>query len=307
MLTAEQLDLRRGGIGSSEIAAICGLSAWASPLSVWLRKMGQGENSNALPLRIGSQLEPLIADLYTEKTGERLTNPDTVYRSDQFEWQLATPDRIRVSDGGIVECKNAYMATGWGDEGTDQIPQEYVCQVQWQMDVMGADFTHVAAITGRNFGVYVVTRDDDLCEALRDAAARFWHDYVLAGVQPPVSANDNDRKWLQDKFASHTDKLLIATDLEEAIAAQFHQARLQREAAVADEDLAANRLREFIGEAAGVNGSNWKATWKAPKLTNVVNWEAVAKELGASPELIAKHTGQKKNSRRFLFTWKGGE
>lgn len=307
MLTTEQLKVRRGGIGSSEIAAICGLSEWASPLTVWLSKTGQGSVSNALPLRIGSQLEPLIADLYTETTGEALTNPNTVYRSARYDWQLATPDRVRLSDGGIVECKNAYLSTGWGDEGTDQIPQEYICQVQWQMDAMGVEFAHVAAITGRRFGIYVVTRDDDLCDALREAAERFWTDHVLTGTQPPVSANDNDRQWLQQKFASHTEQLLVASDVEEALAAEFHRARLQKEQAVAAENLAANRLREFIGEAAGVQGSTWKATWKAPKSSNIVDWEAVAKELGATPELISRHTRQKKNTRRFLFTWKGGE
>ena len=30
---------RRRGIGGSEIAAVCGLSRWRSPLEVWLRKL----------------------------------------------------------------------------------------------------------------------------------------------------------------------------------------------------------------------------------------------------------------------------
>ena len=307
MLTAEQLEVRRGGIGSSDIAAICGLSEWASPLTIWLRKTGQDAGSDALQLRIGSQLEPLIAALYTERTGDALVNPDQVYRSVDRPWQLATPDRLRMADEGIVELKNAYMATGWGDEGTDEIPQEYVCQTQWQMDVMGADFAHVAAITGRTFRIYCVRYDECLCLALREAAERFWTDYVLAGVQPPVSANDNDRLWLQDRFVAHTDKLIAASTVEDEMALRFWEAREAKKSAEKAESLAANQLREFIGAAAGVQGADWKATWKAPKPTNSVDWEAVAKELGASSELVAKHSKQKKNSRRFLFTWKGGE
>ncbi|HYG12343.1 MAG TPA: YqaJ viral recombinase family protein [Pyrinomonadaceae bacterium] len=307
MLTAEQLDVRRGGIGSSDIAGVCGLSEWASPLTVWLRKTGQDAGSDSLQLRIGSHMEPLIAALYTERTGDALTNPDQVFRSGERPWQLATPDRLRVRDDGIVELKNAYMATGWGEEGTDDIPQEYVCQVQWQMDVMGAEFAHVAAIVGRSFRLYSIRYDSDLCLALREAAERFWTDYVVAGVQPPVSANDNDRAWLQGRFASHSDKLLIADESVEDMARRYRQARLMREAAEAEEDLAANQLREFIGAAAGVNGERWKATWKAPKPTNIVDWKAVAEELCATPDVVAKHTSPKKNSRRFLFTWKGGE
>ena len=41
---AEWLDWRRGGIGSSDIAAIIGLSPWATPYSVWAEKTGRLDN-----------------------------------------------------------------------------------------------------------------------------------------------------------------------------------------------------------------------------------------------------------------------
>lgn len=31
---SEWLDWRRGGIGASDVAALCGMSPWASPMSV---------------------------------------------------------------------------------------------------------------------------------------------------------------------------------------------------------------------------------------------------------------------------------
>ena len=37
MLTAEQIELRKTGVGSSDIGAVAGLSPYASPLDVWLQ------------------------------------------------------------------------------------------------------------------------------------------------------------------------------------------------------------------------------------------------------------------------------
>ena len=41
-------------------------------------------------------------------------------------------------------------------------------------------------------------------------------------------------------------------------------------------------------------------TWKAPKASTETDWQAVAAELGAPAEVIAKHTRAEKKSRRFL-------
>ena len=309
MLTAEQILERRRGIGSSEIAAVCGISSWGSPLSVWLSKTGQAAANDAdvLHFDIGDALEPVCARWYARRMGELLEDPKRVFHHPDREWQCAMPDRLRKNDGRPVECKVSYTSEGWGDEGSDEVPQEYLCQVQWQLDVLGADFAHIAAIIGRQFRVYTVRRDDDLIAALREAGERFWHDYVLTGVQPPVTAHDADRKWLQERFAKYeSGQLIKAEAVHDEVARGYAEARTRLESAEADEMLFGNMLRELIGDAEGVTGDGWKATWKAPKPGSKVDWEAVAKELGASPALIAKHTVPKQASRRFLFTQKVG-
>lgn len=315
MLTVAQLHERRCGIGSSEIGAICGLSSWTTPIGIWLDKTGQRQevaNDNALSIRfeIGHALEPLIARLYTQQTGVALDDPKTVMRSAQHEWQLASPDRIRVGDACPVECKSdRYSSAGWGEEGTDEVPTQYICQVQWQMDVLGAKFAHVAALLGERFKIFTVRYDADLCGAMREAAERFWVDYVLAGVQPPVTAHEGDTTYLQKRFALYeTGKMLTADVGVESLAAAYAEARAAADEAAKLSDTLANQMREVIGDAEGVSGAGWKATWKAPKAGEKVDWEAVARELGAAPELIQRHTSLRAASRRFLFTKsKGGK
>ena len=309
MLTAEQILERRRGIGSSEIAAVCGISSWGSPLSVWLSKTGQAkaQDADVLHFDIGDALEPVCARWYSRQTGEALVNPSRVFSHPERPWQCAMPDRIRCSDDRPVECKVSYAADGWGDEGSDEVPQEYVCQVQWQLDVLGADLAHVAAIIGRQFRIYTVRRDDDLIAALREAGERFWQDYVLTGVQPPVTSHQADRDWLQERFAKYeANRLIKAEDVHEEVAQGYALARKRLAEAEEEEALYGNMLRELIGDAEGVTGAGWKATWKAPKAGMKTDWEAVAAELGARPEVIARHTAPKQATRRFLFTQKAG-
>lgn len=308
MLTESQIIERRNGVGSSEIAAVCGISSWASPIDVWLNKTGQSvpaRDGDGLQLEIGHALEPLIANRYTLVTGEQLNNPLRVFRSPKREWQLATPDRLRVADERPVECKVAYSSDGWGDNGTDVVPHEYVCQTQWQMDVLDADVCHLAAIVGRSFRIFVIRRDEGLIEALREAAERFWKDYVLGGTQPPITGHERDRMYLQQKFEQYASKMLPATPEQDRIAAQLAVAKEQLGAAEELVELYSNQLRECIGDAEGINGGAWKATWKAPRPSNITDWEAVARECGAHEAVVSKHTRPRQNSRRFLFTQKG--
>lgn len=310
MLTAAQIVARRRGIGSSDIAAVCGLSSWASPIDVWLSKTGQTgpvRDGDDLQLEMGHYLEPLCAARYTRATGEQLDDPKTVVYSPKHEWQLASPDRLRVTERWPVECKIGYSLDGWGDDGTDQVPQQYICQVQWQMDVLGADVAHIAAILGRTFRIYVVRKDDDLCQGLVQAGERFWKDYVLAGVQPPVTAHERDAAYLQQRFERYTAKMVQATAEHDAVAAGLLEARERFDRAEEDVALYSNRLREFIGDMEGIQGAGWKVTWKAPKPSTCIDWEAVAAELHAQAELIQKHSKPKKCSRRFIYTHKGSQ
>ena len=50
----------------------------------------------------------------------------------------------------------------WGEDGTDEIPVHYRCQVLWQMDVMGVDTAFVACLFIQPWKtrVYELTMDD---------------------------------------------------------------------------------------------------------------------------------------------------
>lgn len=305
-LTAQQLELRRTGIGSSDISAIVGLSPWASPIDIWLSKSGRGGGfTGSVATRIGSALEPLIAELYAERTGARLSDPAQTHVHPTDAWRLATPDRVAHFDIGskVVECKNDMFGHGeWGDEGTDQIPDHYMCQVQWQLDVLGLQDADVAALVGQKLKVFHIARDPELCEQLRAAAAAFWRDHVIADVQPPIDGSEGAKQYLARKHQSGNGLMVAASVVDDGLAIELADARLKLAAAEKHVDLLANQLRARIGDNDGIEGADWKCTWRRAKDGRKTDWQAVAKSLGANADIIAKFTSATEGSRRFLFT-----
>lgn len=88
------LELRRSGLGGSDMAAICGASQ-TKPIEVWrakrgLSRLGDGPGDAAW---WGQQLEPLVARKYAADSGMTLLSCPTV-RHRERPWQIGTPDRL---------------------------------------------------------------------------------------------------------------------------------------------------------------------------------------------------------------------
>ncbi len=324
-LSALQLEVRRTGIGSSDIGAVAGLSPYATPLDVWLVKRGLATVPETDAMRLGTALEPVIADLYGREhlaAGEMLRYPrdvawpilvaaDTV-RHPSEPWILATPDRAvtvprlagehpREAPVRLVEIKSVAWRSAhhWG-EAHDDVPAWYRAQIEWQMLATGVTRCDLAAlIGGAELRVYQIEHDPELARMLVGIGRAFWR-HVERGEEPPVDASESWRKHLETRFPRAVGEILPAGARAEEIAERLADAGARGAAAERDYDRAANELRALIGDARGLKGTNWKATWS--NADGSPRWKDIAKELGADtrPDLVAKHTAAP--SRRFTFT-----
>jgi putative phage-type endonuclease len=195
---ADWLDRRRAGVTASEIAVILGLSPYSSPFELYYRKRGElPDQPDNDAMAIGRAMENFVADQFRQKHPEFWLQGSgrELYRHPEREWQMATPDRT-IWDSrpygdepllAVLECK-VDNGDGFGDEGTDEIPVHYRCQVLWQMDVVGVSTAYVAALIWhrRQVRVYELTMDDkaesDL-KLMRDEAQAFLT-CVREGVAP---------------------------------------------------------------------------------------------------------------------------
>jgi putative phage-type endonuclease len=175
---------RREGIGASEAAAVCGLSKWATPLHVYLSKLGLWEPNETAGMRWGLKLEDAVAEAYSETTGTRLVNTTLTYSHDVHPWIFATPDRFDVEHTRLVELKTARGKDGWGEPGTDEVPTEYLIQCQHQMLVLDLGRVDVAVLFGGSeFEIYSVMRNDQLIGHLLAVLREMWR--RVEERQPP--------------------------------------------------------------------------------------------------------------------------
>ncbi len=192
---AKWLQYRRSGIGGSDLAAICSISKWRTPLHVYLEKLGDAlEETMSEAAEWGTRLEPLIADKFaSEHPDWAITEKKVIYCHPEHRWALGNLDRMIICPRrgrGILEIKTAseYLRQEWDN---DNIPDYYYVQLQWYLFVTGLEWGYFATLIGGNkYREYEVFRDNELIEQLFRLADDFWHQYVLLRKTPPVDGSE---------------------------------------------------------------------------------------------------------------------
>jgi putative phage-type endonuclease len=184
--TTEWHEIRRTGIGGSDASSALGMSKYKTMYQLWDEKrngcLPMEDNNYMLWGRI---LEPVIRQQYSDRTGSTVRVLGGVLRDEKHSFMLANPDGI-TDNRILVEIKTARTSDGWGEEGSDEIPQNYLLQVQHYLVITKLDVAHVAVlIGGSDFRIYEIPADKELQEMLIDGENNFW-EMVISGKAPPL-------------------------------------------------------------------------------------------------------------------------
>lgn len=320
MLTAEQHAIRLRGIGASEIASVVAADgAWDTPLAIWAQKVGlvehQDETEVPEHIELGTLLEPVIAALYTRRTGNVLVESGTLtHPTDPI--QIATPDRLVVDKPWTVQIKKARSRSrNWGQEGTDEIPESIICQCMWELSVTDRDVAEVPVLFfGSHLAIYRVTRDNELISGLVELAHKFWRDHVVANVPPTPDGSERARETLAKMYPANRGNLIrlgmpeIGTVAAQvfALAQDYTLARDGGKDVEDHKEAAGNALRLLIGDADGFDAPWGSVTWKRAAAGKPA-WKDIAQELGATPELITKYTTEPTRTLRVNLKKPNGE
>lgn len=299
------LERRRRGIGASDIGAIVGLSPWASPMSVWLDKIGRTDDQEETEaMRWGHLLEQPIVQAFEEDTGLYVGGQQDERQHPDHPTHLATLDGIVYEspvseDSGRAGAElGVFEAKFTGSAAWDEVPDHYACQVQWQMHVTGLNHAWLAALHrafGRiEFRIYEIERDQTVIDLLTTAADTFWTDHVTAGVMPPADGADATAEALRAIYPLHVTGTAI--ELDENIAAEWHQAKAAVKTAEHDLKRLTQQIQQAMEdtETATVDGRP-AFTWKASETTRLDT-----KALRAEHPDIADELSKTTTSRRFL-------
>lgn len=306
-LSQDELDLRKNGIGASEIAAVAGLSPFSTPLKVWREKTGRLERQSSSRSKMGQLMEPVIADWYLEREQIRSWEKPTTLIHEKYAWALATPDLIcHMPDGALRRAEIKLVGWRVRPHWKQGVPDYVYAQVLWQGFVSGIQDCDVAVWFGtedEDQFVYRCPYDEHLAETLVDIGQAFWQDHVLADVPPAVDAGKDWGEYLQSKFPRHAMPMMAAPKQAEEWVRQYVAAKEMRTEADLLELEAINHLQLIIGEHEGIEDpeGRYRVTWKSDSKGSP-KWKSIAEELKPTPELIEKHMSPP--PRRFAVRWK---
>lgn len=287
---------RRTGIGGSDAAAVCGVSRWATPLDVYLDKLGERDDNQTTEMRRGSLLEPVVRQMYADETGLQVRVPRGIRRSKKHAFMLANLDGEVVGpEERLVEIKTASSDAEWGDPGTDDIPVEYQFQVQHYLAVTGHHRADVAVLFGNRFtfAIYQVAADQELQQMIIEAEAELWDRVQRKDPPEPVTLEDCRRRFPRARKG----EMIATADLSRACQ-ELQEAKLQAEHWTEIADKAKALIQAGMGEYEILKaGDRVLATWKSAKDGVKFDEKAFAAE---HPDLHKQFLKPKPGNRTFL-------
>ncbi len=215
-LDQSHTESRARRIGSTDSSAVMGLyhpsmlalSKKKNATDVWLRLVHAVDLPGSGVMRRGTSVEPLIRQLYRDTVQWVDDPPPRAIQHPDYDWMCGSPDGV-VADV-LVEFKTVgkWVAKKWGKPGTDQVPQDYMIQVQHLMEVTKTSVAHVLAAFGEDVedeygprfdisgtGIYSVKYDKDLVNEIVRCGQKFMNEHVRPGISPLAKPVSNIRKW----------------------------------------------------------------------------------------------------------------
>lgn len=260
-------DLRRKGIGASEVATVNGVpGAYGSPFALWWQKktgleVAQGNDDI---MAMGTRLEEVIGQVWQERNPDALlVRPGAgLFQHPNVPWLMATPDFLAVypvaddpwPSVAPVECKAYDGGKGWGTPGTDEVPPHILVQILMQIDVLGAERGYCARMQGKRITLYTIEAYPTNDEGRRRAMIHHWMSQaaafvasLAADVPPPIDGSSATEATLAAQHSNIVadERAMVSGDLAfryRAALADVRDAKarlLQRK----------NLLREAMGEA----------------------------------------------------------
>lgn len=308
MLTAEQLEARKSGIGGSDAGAVLGLNRYATPLAVYLEKTGQAkpfEGNDATYW--GNRLEDLVAEEFTIRTGLKVRRRREHFRHKEHDFMVGNIDRSVDGQKMVLECKTAseYTKNQWGEDGSDEVPDSYLVQCMHYMIVTGYRRAQLAVLIGGNdFRIFYIPYDQGLADTIIEKEFNFWHNHVLKGIAPdPVNFED-----LAELYAHDNGQEVLAKQETEQKVIELSEVRAKKKELEQREDALKFDIQKDLGPGAVlINPEGEKLiTWKKAKDSKKTGWKDLALHLmsGRPKQYIDNHVSQftqtTQGSRRFL-------
>lgn len=187
-MNEEWHEKRSKGLGGSDSPVVLGVSPYKTRHDLALEKMGlmPDHQRETAPMKRGKALEPIVAELYAEKTGRVVVVEERSLVHPDHPFIIGNIDRWveRDKTGGVLEIKCPGMAV-FGKCKREGLPQAWVIQLQHYLALTGATWGSFAVHNSELWELlwFDVERDTELIDMIIEEDGRFW-EMIQSGQVP---------------------------------------------------------------------------------------------------------------------------
>lgn len=289
MLTPERKAERLKAITGSDAAAILGVSPYRTALETWQYKTGlavEPDISETPYVKAGIFLEQAVADWFEHDTGKKLEKDERFLRHKDHFWMAANIDRRVIGESAIWEGKTTSTDKGWGENGENIIPEQYLCQVAHYCAVTDCERAYIAVlIRGVDFRTYTYQRSARLEALLIEKEQLFW-DCVQNETPPPATSQDD----IIRLYGTHTvaGPIIGTHELTEA-AERYKAIKIQLKELQAEQKQLQDKITVYMGQKDTLLSptGNLIATFKTRNGYEIADTKSLKE---AEPELFKKYS-----------------
>lgn len=171
---------RTSYIGSSDIAAIIGVSKYRTSLDVYNAKVNAKEQEDNELMKWGRLLEEPVLREFCRMAGIDSYQAQVFSTHNRYNFLGATADAL--TDDMVIEIKTT---SAFNKSFNDKIPDYYFIQCQWMMGIHNRNHCVVPVLFGgQRLEKYSVDFDPVLFGVLVSEATKFWEHNIVAKVPP---------------------------------------------------------------------------------------------------------------------------
>ncbi|GAB3065468.1 YqaJ viral recombinase family protein [Salinicoccus sesuvii] len=277
----EWLKERQKGLGGSDAGTILGVNKWKSKTQLFFEKVDPEmiqEVDNEF-IYWGNTLENIVAEEFARRTGKRVRRDNRMLRHPEHDFMIANLDRVVVGEKALLECKTTSQFNKDQWEG-DDIPAQYLCQVQHYMAVTGYEKAYIAVLLGGNTFIWKeIKRDEELIDIIIQSEKDFWENNVKAGVIPEIDGSQATSDFINHMYKDiDNEEVALSEDADTLLKAIEACKRDIKET----KDLQSkyeNQLKDQLGHNVAGKTSNFLVTWK-PQTRRSIDKKALEEKYG---------------------------
>jgi putative phage-type endonuclease len=249
------------GIGASEAAAAVGLGKYGGPFDVYGVKLGL--RPDLIPteeMEWGHILEPVVARVGAKRFGVKVQRGAHMLQSTRWPWMFCTPDYWAGEE--LVQIKTANIfAKDFGEEGTEEVPIDYLLQEYHEMAVTGAPRAHLWALFGgQHLKRFLIERDEEKIEDLAEGERILWQEHIVPRIPPQIDGSEGAAAYLAERYANANGATIDLTPEMRDLAFSYLGINAQLADLEAKKKLVGNLLRDFIKESSRAQGGDVRVT-----------------------------------------------